>query len=439
MQFTGSISRGKTAEKHNTRECYPDREHTPQNIDTERTGDNIVLVNRPIEDVYRERFGAATEEYNARQVERKHPERQIRDYLEHVRKDKKLQPMYEFVVQVGNMDEHPDAETASAIYREWLDGFRDRFGRQFAVKQAIIHLDEKTAHMHVEVVPCAESKRGLAIQNSMNKAVRQAGFDGYKQMLAGWDEILTEVMERHGIERIAGDREKQMGGVDINTFKQSKALERDIAQKREQKRELTTAIADRRGDLAEVDSAVEDAELRLEGLRRAEKAEAAAVADLDRAIEQAGMEPAAETLGESVRALWTARGDGERETVLAGEVEGLRSRISELEGANQRARERVAELDRGLPRLRERVRELGARLDHARVALREAIEKVREVPRGLSAAAKEMARELGKLVAGEHQPPSRLAQMAKEVARSSEALNASRSHGFRERGRGVGR
>lgn len=42
MQSTGSISRGKTAQKHNTRECYQDREHTPDNIDFDRRADNIV-------------------------------------------------------------------------------------------------------------------------------------------------------------------------------------------------------------------------------------------------------------------------------------------------------------------------------------------------------------------------------------------------------------
>lgn len=373
MQLTGSISRGKTAEKHNTRECYRDREHTPENIDTERTGDNIVLVNRPIEDVYRERFGAATEAYNARQREKKHPERQIRDYLEHVRNDKKLQPMYEFVVQVGNMDEHPDAATAAAIYGEWLDGFRDSCGKQFAVKQAIVHLDEKTPHMHVEMVPCAESKRGLAVQNSMNKAVKQAGFEDYKQMLAGWDEILTEVMESHGIERVAGDREKQMGGVDINTFKESKELERRN----------------------------EEAAARLECLQRQ--------------IEE--VEPAAQTVAESARTLLKGRGAGEREEALASEIEGLRGRISDLERSNQGARERVAELDRGLPGLRGRYQQLEQRFGSIELRVRQAMAKLREVPETLSAWALEIASKLGKRT---YNPSSLDYQMrrATEAARS---------------------
>ncbi len=403
MRFTGSISRGKTAEKHNTRECYGDDEHTPENIDRARSGDNVVLVNRSLEDVYRERFGDATGKYNAKQVEKRHPERQIRDYLEHVRNDKKLQPMYEFVVQVGNKDEHPGGEKARQIYRDWMDEFSFRFGSQFAIKQAIVHMDEAVPHMHLEVVPCAESKRGLAVQNSMNKAVKQAGFEDYKAMLAGWDELLTEVMQEHGIERVAGDREKQMGGVDIATYKRSKAVERETAA----------------------------AEERLEGLRQRADAEAVAVAEIDREIEQAELQSAQETVAGSLRTLWTARGDGEREEVLTGEVGGLRSRISELERANQAARERVAELDRELPGLRERYRSLGERFDVVRQRVMAAMECLREVPNIVSECAQDIARELGKRV----YDPRSLDHMAKQAAAAARAA----SRGWQPHDRGISR
>ena len=224
--MTGSISKGDTAPKHNTRESYLEgheptdlewiAEHLEElsekepNIDFMKTHKNVVIENRRIEDVYRECFGAAAEAYSAKQVEKGHPERQIHDYLEHVHKDKKLNEMYEFVVQCGNMDDHLTDEQSVAIYKQWLKDFKEKYGKQFAVKQAIIHLDEATPHMHVEVVPVAESKRGLSVQNSLNKAVKQAGHDNYKDMLAGWDEVLDTAMKDHGLERVAGDRDKQM-------------------------------------------------------------------------------------------------------------------------------------------------------------------------------------------------------------------------------------
>lgn len=385
MQSTGSISRGKTAQKHNTRECYQDREHTPDNIDFDRRADNIVLVNRPIEEVYEACFGAAAEAYNAKQVEKGHAERQIPDYLEHVRKDKRLNEMYEFVVQLGNMEEHPDPEIAAAIYREWLDGFSHRYGAQFCIKQAIIHMDEAVAHMHVEVVPVAESKRGLAVQNSMNKAVKQAGHADYKDMLAGWDEILTEVMKAHGIERVAGDREKQMGGVDINTYKRTKAAEREHEQ-------------------------------RLECLQGQ--------------IEE--MEPVAVTFGESARTLIEHRGDGSKERGLAEEESSLGSGIGELERRVQEARSRAEELERGNQRLGERLRDVRGRHSSLRERF-EGLERrlegvmagMRSIPDTLSEWAQDMARRLGKRVCS----PNSLSAMREQVESASKQLDTGVSHG----------
>lgn len=385
MQSTGSISRGKTAQKHNTRECYRDKEHTPDNIDFDRRGDNIVLVNRPIEEVYEACFGAAAEAYNAKQVEKGHPERQIPDYLEHVRRDKKLNEMYEFVVQLGSFEEHPDAETAVAVYREWLDGFSHRYGAQFCIKQAIIHMDEATPHMHVEVVPVAESKRGLAVQNSMNKAVKQAGHADYKDMLAGWDEILTGVMEAHGIERVAGDKEKQMGGVDINTYKRTKAAEREHEQ-------------------------------RLECLQGQ--------------IEE--MEPLAVTFGESARTLIEHRGDGSKERGLETEESSLESGIGELERQVQEARSRAGELERGNERLAERLRDVRGRHSSLRERF-EGLERrlegvmagMRSIPDTLSEWAQDMARRLGKRVYS----PNSLSAVREQVESASKQLDTGVSHG----------
>lgn len=402
MKYTGSISRGETAEKHNTRECYKDEEHTPENIVTSRTPENVTLVNRSLEDVYQERFGEALEAYNAKQVEKRHPERQIPDYLAKVREDKKLHPMYEFVVQVGNKDERPDAETAKAIYKEWLDGFSFRYGAQFVIKQAIIHMDEATPHMHVEVVPCAESKRGLAVQNSMNKAVKQAGFDDYKAMLAGWDEILTEVMEKHGIERVAGDREKQMGGVDIETYKRSIAVQK----------------------------ATEAATERLECLQQEEVRVAGELEDL----EAKAVEPAGETLVQSAGTLFQTRGDGEREEALAGEIDQLRERIRVLEGGNSRARDRVVELDRGLPALRARCERARERYELVEQRVTAAIQRLREVPNIVSEWAQGIARRLGKRV----YDPNSLEHMARQAREVAHGMEASRGRS-QQQNRGLSR
>lgn len=365
--MTGSISKGDTAPKHNTRESYLEgheptdlewiAEHLEElskkepNIDFMKTHKNVVIENRRIEDVYRECFGAAAEAYSAKQVEKGHPERQIHDYLEHVRKDKKLNEMYEFVVQCGNMDDHLTDEQSIAIYKQWLKDFKEKYGKQFAVKQAIIHLDEATPHMHVEVVPVAESKRGLSVQNSLNKAVKQAGHDNYKDMLAGWDEVLDTAMKDHGLERVAGDRDKQVGGVDMRTYKRSMEVRKQTA----------------------------EAEARLECLQR--EIEKAQDADMG--------------LGEGAATFISHLGDGSKERGLAEEESSLGSRVEELEREVRAARSRAGQLEREVERLGVGVRDAGSRLDRVRERVTRAFGMLGWVPKGLSEFATSIGRSLG--------------------------------------------
>lgn len=365
--MTGSISKGDTAPKHNTRESYLEgheptdlewiAEHLEElkkkepNIDFMKTHKNVVIENRRIEDVYRECFGAAAEAYSAKQVEKGHPERQIHDYLEHVRKDKKLNEMYEFVVQCGNMDDHLTDEQSVAIYKQWLKDFKEKYGKQFAVKQAIIHLDEATPHMHVEVVPVAESKRGLSVQNSLNKAVKQAGHDNYKDMLAGWDEVLDTAMKDHGFERVAGDRDKQMGGVDMRTYKRSMEVRKQTA----------------------------EAEARLECLQR--EIEKAQDADMG--------------LGEGAATFIAHLGDGSREREAVGYSQQLGSRVEELEQQVRAARERAGQLEREVERLGVGVRDARSRLDRVRERVTQALGILGWVPKGLSEFATSIGRSLG--------------------------------------------
>lgn len=225
MKLTGSISRGKSAPQHNLRTCYTAR-NMPEHIHADRTADNVVLVNRDIKELYRELFDDARKEYNAKQTR---DDRKIDNYLDKVRADKRLHEVYEFVVQVGNREKNAGEKESVAMYREWLSLFQQKYGEHFEVKQAIVHLDEAVPHMHFEVVPVAhDCKRGLATQTSMKKALKQAGFHDYKEMLIeGWDSLLTEVMQNHRIERVAGDKSLQMGGVSIESYKANLRLKNE--------------------------------------------------------------------------------------------------------------------------------------------------------------------------------------------------------------------
>lgn len=117
----------------------------------------------------------------------------------------------------------------------------------------------------------------------------------------------------------------------------------------------------RHDEYERVTAEIAAAEDRLERLRREEER-------ADREI--AELEPAAETLSESARAILSGRSDGGREEALASEIEGLRKRISAAEGEK-------AELERGVRELGERACGLRARCEAAREQVRVLAERVR--------------------------------------------------------------
>lgn len=305
VECTGSISKGKTAEKHNTRECY-DSHNCPENVDLDRSGENVLLVNRSLEEVYAELFGKACEEYNAKQVAKGHPERAVPDYLEKVKADKQLKPMYEFVVQVGNLENHPDTDTCVRVLSRWLAEFNERFGQHFAIKQAIVHLDEATPHLHLEVVPVATSKRGLAVQNSLSKAIKQAGFDDYKSMMPAWDDLLTAEMERAGIARVAGSEERSRGHMTVEQYKDFQRSQELLRAQRDELAATKAELAETNDELEtmawqldehkaaltnlltrrdEVESQLAKLQPRLERLQGLEREEVARASALERACE----------------------------------------------------------------------------------------------------------------------------------------------------------
>lgn len=317
-----------------------------------------------------------------------------------------------------------------------LDGI---FGRGNVVS-AYVHLDETSPHVHYAFVPVTDDGR-LAAKSILTRQFMQR-FHG--RLEEGVSQRLG--IDRAGLTLTVEEREERGGRyVDLNEFKDAKAATeraQDIAERARQKalgdvenaRQMAHAAHD--GAVA-AEREAQAVQARLEGLRRAEEAEAREIADLDRAIEQAELQPPAETLAESARTLWMARSDGEREEGLGSEIEGLRSRIEELEGANQQARERMADLDRALPGLRERCRGLRARFENAQVRVREVIGRLREVPETVSAWALDIAKKMGKRT---YDPRSLEYQI--ESATRSAAIDrrqrGSVSHG-RDWGRGIDR
>lgn len=204
---TISICQGKGSIGHNNRTF-----HT-KNTDPERTKNNIVFVREPIGTAYEKLFAESVERYNAKQ---KRSDRKIKSsYFEYlfgqpVTETKLTSPdkrksFYEYLIQLGTMEDTgvgtEAAEKATVCLCEYMKGFPKR-NPNFYVFNAVIHLDEKTPHLHIDYVPVGHYKRGVDTQNGIAQALKEMGYGTGKNAIAKWRQseylIFREICEKNG-------------------------------------------------------------------------------------------------------------------------------------------------------------------------------------------------------------------------------------------------
>lgn len=204
---TISICQGKGSIGHNNRAF-----HT-KNTDPARTKNNIVFVREPIGTAYDKLFSKAVKRYNAKQ---KRSDRKIKNgYFEYqfgqsVTETKLTSPdkrksFYEYLIQLGTMEDTgvgtEAAEKATACLCEYMKGFTER-NPNFYVFNAVIHLDEKTPHLHIDYVPVGHYKRGVDTQNGIAQALKEMGYGTGKNAIAKWRQseylIFREICEKNG-------------------------------------------------------------------------------------------------------------------------------------------------------------------------------------------------------------------------------------------------
>lgn len=172
-----SMPQGKGSQMHNRREYEKYGKPTPDNIDVSKSHENITLVDRDIKEAYREIFGEALDKYNAKQ---KRTDRKIEDYCDHIKKSKNGEKLfYEDVVQWGSKDDFQNPQTrerAKEALVKYVEGFEER-NPNLKLIGAYIHMDEASPHLHLDYVPVANGySRGLETRNSLDKAMKQMGF-----------------------------------------------------------------------------------------------------------------------------------------------------------------------------------------------------------------------------------------------------------------------
>ncbi|MCD7747112.1 MAG: plasmid recombination protein [Firmicutes bacterium] len=202
MKRTISAMIGKGSTTHNNRDFIA------ENVDQERTKNNITFCNEDIKDVYHELFDDALEKYNAKQTRK---DRMIDDYYEKIRTGKQEKLFHEIILQIGDKDNmsagSENGELAKKILDKYMQGFQER-NPNLRVFSAHIHMDEATPHLHIDFVPFTTgSKRGLETRVSLKKALEAQGFVGKGKSDTEWNrwvesekEKLAEVMLEHGIE-----------------------------------------------------------------------------------------------------------------------------------------------------------------------------------------------------------------------------------------------
>lgn len=202
MKRTISAMVGKGSTTHNNRDFIA------ENVDRERTKNNITYCNEKIQDVYHELFDEALKKYNAKQTR---SDRVIADYYEKIRTGKQEKLFHEIILQIGDKDtmgaETENGELAKTILDRYMHDF-EKQNPNLRVFSAHLHMDEATPHLHIDFIPfTTNSKRGLETRVSLKKALEAQGFVGGSRSDTEWNrwvasekEVLSQIMLEHGIE-----------------------------------------------------------------------------------------------------------------------------------------------------------------------------------------------------------------------------------------------
>ncbi len=274
MAKTISHCQGKGSLTHNR------RTFSANNVDVSRTKDNVVFVDQPIEQAYDEIFGSAVERYNAKQ---KRADRKIKtNYFEHAFNRKSPPPyvvtsadkrksFYEDVVQIGTMDDTGvgslDGQIAAECLKIYAQGFQER-NPNFHVFFSVLHLDEKTPHLHIDYIPVGHYKQGVDTQNGLAQALKEMGYGTGKDAINRWRlaerAVLEEICKAHGIEISAP--EKSRGSLTVEQYKEYAELKEKTEEQRQEVKHLDSEIGSKNLILEWREQAIENAENELEQL-----------------------------------------------------------------------------------------------------------------------------------------------------------------------------
>ncbi|MBQ8669456.1 plasmid recombination protein [bacterium] len=203
-----SHCQGKGSLSHNNRTFQP------KNADPNRKKDNIILVKESVADAYIHLFAEAVEEYNNKQ---KRNDRKIDDYYKSLfgRKpcnsvltgNNKQKSFYEDLVQIGDMHDTPVGSDVAEIAKQCLVEYMKEWNVRnpnLYVFNAVIHMDEKTPHLHIDYIPVGHYKRGMSVQNGLAQALKEMGYGSGKDAINRWRkaerDVFADICFSHGLD-----------------------------------------------------------------------------------------------------------------------------------------------------------------------------------------------------------------------------------------------
>lgn len=400
MALSMSVSGGAVNARH---DLDPEYRARLKNVEHSKTKDNLILASESVEHAYERLFGEATETYNARQVSKGRPDRQIESYYAHVRdayradrakvghsksRSGRPAPAIEYVVQLGNREtwsHELDEAGAKAVYSDAFDRIKERTAGAIDWFAAAVHVDETdgTPHMHILGIPYGESSnRGLPVQVSMNKALKTMGLDRLPDLQDAMMGCLEDAARDHGVERaVMDDHHKHM---DVPQFKRAMRELDEINGRKEASRQEVADLArltqvarqladDARAEERAARAREEDARAGLEGLQRAGGAAQDRIEELEGAIAAERARVLLES--QTIRFLEGCRNGDE----ALEQAESLKREVEEIEREADGGEVKAANLESRADRASEQVAELRDRvegLEAERSGLVESIERL---------------------------------------------------------------
>ena len=184
----------------------------PSHIDQARTPWNVEYTHLNLDAVYEELFAESVKKHDAEQTRKDRRLGSASAYLDKVTRSKQQSPVYEHILQFGDMFSHgwtgektPTWEEASEMLDEVAEKIKDRYP-QIKTVCLVKHLDEATPHLHWSYVAYAtDYKKGMPVRVGLDKAMQQMGFKAtghYKTPSEAWLDdvrnILVGIAKEHG-------------------------------------------------------------------------------------------------------------------------------------------------------------------------------------------------------------------------------------------------